>query len=172
MPGRIRLNYDPWEPNSVSALAETLTRATGMEWAGWHAGDVPTIRDAAVLAAFLPDEHGRRVLAGIMLLGEAITAEMLRQVPIAAIENSRNLTEQDVRDKIRKLTPLQDADRSEPDAFSDLVATHYKLWAAAVPHPVAAMAADAHVKPATVHTWVREARLRGLLPRTRRGKAQ
>jgi hypothetical protein len=113
------------------------------------------------------------VLAGVLLLSDAITGEMLRKVPVAALENSRNLTEAGGRPpEVDELHPLRDADRSDPESFSRLVAEHYRAWARVVPHPVAAMARDAEVKPPTVHTWVREARLRGLLPPARRGKAQ
>jgi hypothetical protein len=57
-----------------------------------------------------------------------------------------------------------------PEQISELVAQHYKTWARGVPHPAAAMAAEANAKLATVHTWIREARLRGYLPPAQRGK--
>ncbi len=121
---------------------------------------------------FREDESGRWVLAGVLLVGDAITAEMLRSVPVSVVEGAQNdQAAATAREELAKLTPLQDADRSDPEAFSQLVADHYKLWARAVPAPVASMAATAGVKAPTVHTWVREARLRGLLPRARRGKA-
>jgi hypothetical protein len=173
---RKKLTYDPWEPSFVNALARQLSDETGMEWTGRHQGDVSAVPEAALFSAFRTDDAGRQVLAGVMLMGDAITAEMLRKVPVAALENSRNLSQGNaddaVREELAKITPLQDADRSDPEAFSRLVAEHYRAWARVVPHPAAAMARHAGVKSPTVHTWIREARLRGLLPPAKRGKAR
>ncbi len=174
-----RLTYDP-ERSFVNDLTKTLTRETGLEWVPLHKGDSKSVPEAAIFHALRQDEGGRYVVAGVLLLadirpngpGEAITAEMLRKVSVSAMENARNLNDTDalLQAEKAKLPRLEDADRSDPGAFSRLVAEHYKMWARAVPHPVAAMAAEAKVKAPTVHTWVREARLRGMLPPARRGK--
>ena len=101
---------------------------------------------------------------------DAITTDRLKSVPVRALENSWNLTKNvDAREEIRDLPKLE-RDGRTPEEFGQLVAEHYKAWAAIVPHPVAAMAADAGVKAPTVHGWVREARLRGFLPPAQRGK--
>lgn len=180
------LEYDPEGSEAVNRFGELLDRETDLEWGGgWHKGTLSALPEAAVWAGFRTGENGRQVLAGIVIMGDAITADMLHSVPIAAMENGRNLgrrlvdnedlariANDVVREELAKLTPLQQADRSDPVEFSRLVAEHYKVWDRAVPHPVAAMAAEAKVKAPTVHTWVREARLRGFLPPARRGKAR
>lgn len=165
-----RKTRDPDERSLLSALTGTLNRETHLRWGGsaTPAGAPETMQ----LYGFREDENGRWVLAGLLLIDNAITAEMLRAVPVSAVESGQNdQAAEAAREELAKLTPLQDADRSDPETFSQLVAAHYKLWARAVPTPVASMAAAAGVKSATVHTWVREARLRGLLPPARRGKA-
>lgn len=106
----------------------------------------------------------------MLLLGDALTADLLRKIPVAELENSANITRvQQVREEIDRLPPLK-RDDMEAEEFSRLVAEHYRTWARVVPHPAAAMAADADVKVPTVHTWIREARLRGFLEAGRRGK--
>ncbi|WP_433369055.1 hypothetical protein ACQPZX_42740 [Actinoplanes sp. CA-142083] len=161
---------DPDDESLLLTLTRTLNRETNLRWGG---GAAPSrAPETLQMYGFREDENGRWVLAGMLLIDSAITAEMLRAVPVAAVENDRNdQFAESAREELAKLTPLQDADRSDPEAFSQLVAAHYKLWARAVPYPVANIAAAAGVKAPTVHTWVREARLRGLLPPARRGKA-
>jgi hypothetical protein len=128
---------------------------------------------ADLYAGFTRSPSGRLVLSGLVVLGGAITADMLRKVPVAALENSENIThQQSVREDVDRLPPLNRAEATSAEDFSRLVAEHYRSWARVVPHPAAAMAADAGVKLPTVHSWVREARLRGYLPPARRGKAQ
>jgi hypothetical protein len=158
----------------VNQLARDLNEMDGPDWAGWHYG--VSVPEAALFAKFVKNEAGRMVLAGVMLLGDAITADQLRKVPIAALENSRNLSQEGVaaydqmRVELAKLPPLVRDDLSGED-FSRLVAEHFKIWARHVPHPAAAMAVEWTVKPPTMHTWIREARLRGFLPPAKRGKA-
>lgn len=159
----------------MNALARKLDEEIGPSWAGWHYGTIKGL-DAALFARFVENDAGRQVLAGVMLLGDAITAEQLRKVPVAALENSRNLSHEglpayeQMRAELAKLPPLERGDLSGEE-FSQLVAEHFKLWARHVPHPAAAMADAWKVKPPTVHTWIREARLRGFLPPARRGKS-
>ncbi len=115
---------------------------------------------------------GRHVVSALLLVGEAITSDTLRRVPLAAMENAANLSREDVnRDALAALGPLSRDRADSAEDFSRLVAEHYKLWAVCVPNPAAAMAAEHKVKLATMHTWIRDARLRGLLPPARRGKA-
>jgi hypothetical protein len=111
----------------------------------------------------------------VMLLGGAITADLLRKVPVAALENSQNLGDvfSERYDQIHaELAKLPALERGKLDAedFSRLVAEHYKTWARHVPHPALEMAVRWGVKSPTMHTWIREARLRGFLPPARRGK--
>lgn len=170
---RERLEYDPQGPSFVNDLARKLDEIVGPSWEGWHYGD--SVPGAAMFARFVKSESGRYVLAGLLLLGDAITAEQLRKVPVTVLENSTNLSTEDayatMHEELDRLAPLQRVASMSPEEFSRLVAEHFKVWARYVPHPAAAMAAEWKVKAPTVHTWIREARLRGLLPPARRGKA-
>lgn len=175
MSERERLTYDP-DPNApsfVNDLVQRLDELVGPTWAGFHLGD-SRVSDAALFARWVETDSGRWVLAGVMLLGDAITAEQLRQVPVAALENSANLGTNRGRflldEQLPKLPKLEREAGIAPEDFSRRVAEHYRLWAAAVPHPASAMAVEAGVKLPTMHSWIREARLRGFLPPGRRGK--
>jgi hypothetical protein len=128
--------------------------------------------DVTARAAFRRTPAGRYVLAGLLIGGEALTADMLRQVPVAKLEELVNFEGREVFDEIEALPPLKRADAPDPEDFSHLVAQHYRLWAKVVPNPATRMAVRAGVNVSTVHSWIREARLRGLLPAAKRGKAQ
>jgi hypothetical protein len=123
-----------------------------------------------VRAAFRVTSTGRLVVSGLLIGGDVLTADMLRRVPIAQLEEMVNSEDYNPLEAIEALPPLRRGD--DPVEFSKLVAEHYKAWARAVPNPVAKMADRAGVKLPTVHGWIREARLRGLLPPAKRGKAQ
>lgn len=173
MTERKRWEYHPFDgPDDVNELTQKLVDLLGPDWAGWHLGDL--VPGAAVWAQFTETESGRQILSGLLLLGDAITADMLRKVPVSALENSESLTnraaEARLKDERARLPRLERDEDMSPEDFSRLVAEHYKAWARAVPHPAAAMAAEADVKPPTMHTWIREARLRGFLPPAKRGK--
>ncbi|MBN6051308.1 hypothetical protein JYK22_05130, partial [Nonomuraea sp. RK-328] len=141
----------------------------GDAWRVWHVGE--SVPGAGLAAGYTRDDAGRYVLSAVMLIGEAITAEVLRKVPVAALENSINIGATQVREEIDHLPPLKRTQGMDPEDFSRLVAEHYRTWKKAVPHPAGAMAADAGVSVGTVHNWLREARIRKLLPPARRGKA-
>ena len=74
-----------------------------------------------------------------------------------------------MRGELAKLPPLRRGDLSAVE-FSALVASHYKIWARYVAKPAAAMANEWDVNGNTVHGWIGDARLRGLLPEAERGK--
>lgn len=158
---------------SVRHVSDALAELLGGEWVGWHRS--VTVPDAAVWARFSEAESGRWVLSGLLLLGDGIKGETLRKVPVSVMENSHNLTQRqndaEVMDAIAELPPLRREPGMTPEQFSQLVARHYRAWAAVVPNPVASIAAEWKVKPPTVHTWIREARLRGFLPPARKGRA-
>lgn len=163
------------EPDDVEQLEQWLNERLGSRWDGWHEGHsgVPGV---ALFAQTKENRDGRTVLTGLLLLGKAITADALRKVPVTAIENSGNLGSggnwERMQEEKAKLPPLERRPDMSPEEFSQLVAEHFKMWAKYVPHPAAAMAAEWKVKAPTVHSWIREARLRGLLPPARRGKAK
>jgi hypothetical protein len=115
-----------------------------------------------------PNASGRLVATGIKLEANPVTVELLRKIPLAVIEAGGNLPK--LSDDPAALPPLRRDAGTDPQQFSKLVAERYKSWARLVPNPATAMARHAGVNPRTVHTWIREARLRGLLPPGRRGK--
>jgi hypothetical protein len=123
-------------------------------------------------AAFRRTPAGRYVLAGLLIGGEALTADMLRQVPVARLEELVNFEGREVFEEIDALPRLRRESGTDPEEFSRLVVRHYRLWAKVVPNPATRMAVRAGVNVSTVHSWIREARLRGLLPPAKRGKAQ
>lgn len=152
-------------------VIELLSDAFGEGWTLWDSG-----RGAPATYVFVQaktNADGRGVLAGLVLAGDGITAESLRQVPVSVIERvlgERSVgTEKDMRAELAKLPPLERGDLSAED-FSRLVAAHYKVWARRVPKPAAAMAREWGVNGNTMHGWIREARLRGFLPEAERGK--
>jgi hypothetical protein len=173
---RKRWTYDPFpagDATTINDLARKLGEELGGDWHGYFL-DV-AVPDAALVVRFSEGASGRRVLSGVLVLGDAITADQLRKVPVDALENSVNLGAENADAKkdadLAKLRPLVRTADMSPEDFSRLVAEHFKVWARYVPHPAAAMAAEWKVKAPTVHTWIREARLRGFLPAARRGKA-
>ncbi|TWG23576.1 hypothetical protein [Actinoplanes teichomyceticus] len=177
---KVRLDYDPHTkiPEgtlSIRHIEEALGELFGGEWSGRHRGRL--LDDAAVFSRFSESPSGRKVLTGLLLLGDATSAikgETLRKVPVARMENSNNLTrsywEGDLAAALKDLPPLRREAGMSAEQFSQLVAKHYEAWAPAVPSPAAAIAAEWGVKSATVHSWIREARLRGYLPPARQGR--
>lgn len=158
---------DQWQDMDEGEIEAALTSVFGGMWRSWRSEKAPFKRAAA---KFTEGKDGRLVMSGLLVLDEVITTDRLKSVPVRTLENSWNLTRSvDAREEIRDLPKLERGGRP-PEEFAQLVAEHYKAWAAIVPHPVAAMAADAGVKAPTVHGWVREARLRGFLPPAQRGK--
>jgi hypothetical protein len=142
----------------------------GDTWRTWDKG--VAVPGAELYAGYTKTDTGRLVLSGLVLLGDALTADNIHKVPITALENSVNISHDTVRQEVDQLPPLTRTPELSPEDFSRLVAEHYRTWARSVPHPAAAMAADAGAKLPTVHTWIREARLRGFLPPAKRGKAK
>lgn len=107
--------------------------------------------------------------AGVQLLiieGPRITAESLRQVPMAELERAY-LGETGSEKDPATLPRLERVGRS-PEVFSRLVAEHYRAWQQLDPHPAKRMAEEYGLKQTTVHSWIREARLRGVLPAAER----
>lgn len=145
---------------------EELERELGRLLPGGHWQVLPTENapDGVVAAQFTEGESGRLVLTGLVLLADRITAEQLRAIPVTQLERNANLARRDVHEQLDRLPPLKRTPGMDPEEFSRLVAEHYRVWVRAVPNPVAAMAKRSGVKLATMHTWVREARLRGFLP--------
>lgn len=165
----IHTTHAPGNPD-VPTVEAWLNERFGPRWLGWYAED-SGVRDTALFAQMKQNEAGRWMLTGLLLLGESLTADKLRTVPVTALENSSNLSAtQEFRAAVDALPPLKRTAEMSPEDFSRLVAEHYNTWARFVPHPAAAIAAEWDAKVPTVHTWIREARLRGFLPPAQRGK--
>jgi hypothetical protein len=134
----------------------------------WRSHPGPSGTD--LYARYTRTAAGRLVLSGLVLLGDVVTTDVMRKVPVVELENSVNLSRDDVTKEVRQLPTLERTPGMSPEQISELVAQHYKTWARGVPHPAAAMAAEYGVKVPTIHAWIREARLRGYLPPAQRGK--
>ncbi len=162
---------EPTEALTVPDIEQMLTGLLGGEGHGWHRGDAGA--DAAVWVQ-LDKVDGSLRATGVLLLGDVINVRDLAKVPLVAIENSVNLgvrkAEDVARDELAKLPPLERSPEISSEEWSERVAAHYRVWAQAVPNPGAAMAAEWRVNRQTVGSWIREARLRGLLPPARAKK--
>lgn len=125
-----------------------------------------TCVDRDVWVRFRPDPNGRQVLCGIRMERDAITSDDLRRIGVSRLEAIANgaAHRPDLPPLTRSVVP-------DAEAFSRLVAQHYQHWASTIPRPAAMMASIAGVPSPTMHTWIREARLRGLLPAARRKKS-
>jgi len=123
-----------------------------------------------VRAEFGEQENGRLVVTKLTVTGTAeqpVNAEILRALALGRLEAQQNAG----RDIPRPLKPLTRPDGRDPDGFYQTVAEHYRWHVAQSPAPAVHMALEAGVPVTTVHRWVREARLRGMLPPGIRGKA-
>ncbi|MFD8563894.1 hypothetical protein ACFV1N_42055 [Streptosporangium canum] len=164
----------PEDPKTGNYFLQDLEEKLKEDFGGdaWRIWEVDaTVPGAGLAAGYTKTEAGRYVLSAVMLVGDAITADVLRKVPVAELENSINISASEVREDVDKLPPLRRTPEVSAEDFSRLVAEHFKTWRRGVPHPAGAMAADAGVSVGTVHNWLREARIRGFLPPAKRGKA-
>jgi hypothetical protein len=154
-------------------LGDLFTELFGGFWIGRDPGVV--LAEHVLLTQSKRAPSGRRVLTAVLVMGDSVTADLLRKIPVAAMENSVNLSNAEARKKLkegaRDLPPLERQPGQSPEDFSRLVAAHYTLWASLVPHPAPAIASEHSVPVPTVYTWIREARLRGFLPPGNRKKS-
>ena len=150
-------------------ISDWLAGRFGGAWMPWHGGPA----DTRLWAQFQADADGRTVLVGMLLLSGGITCDVLRRVPVGALESAAREAdfggEQQLETELAKLPALQRGDLP-PIEFSRLVAQHYRLWARHTSRPAAAMMRASGRKSGTVHGWIHEARQRGLLPEAERGK--
>lgn len=143
-----------------------LTKIYPGTWRSWDSGAVLPHHEVSM--RFTETSTGRTVLSGLVIIGESITADDLRALQVRHAENTHNLSNTTRRAELERLRdalpPLVREPDTTPEQFSRLVAAHYRAWAALVPHPAQAIAKEYGINVPTVHTWVREARLRGMLP--------
>lgn len=109
-----------------------------------------------VTATFEPDQYGRPMVVELHLSGRSITTDDIRRIPIVQWKTEL-VTE-------RPVEPITRRTGESTDKFSARVASAYIAVAAFSPRPAALLAEASGVPLPTVHTWIREARLRGLLP--------
>jgi hypothetical protein len=122
--------------------------------------DTPALPDWLSVRFGTDPVTGRRIVVEMHLKADHITGGMVRSIPFARIEADANATPEDMP----TLPPLARPAALPPAEFSQLVADHYRAWAARSATPVAEMARVSGIKSRTLHCWVREARLRGFLP--------
>lgn len=136
----------------------------------WHAVDgLPG--PARVYVEWGEDEAGRRHLAGLLVHGGPVTAELLRSIPVGRIENVANAEPVDAEQFRQQLVPLRRRQGEDPDEFTSRVAFYYRFFAAISSKPAKEMAEHVGAPVSTVHGWIREARMRGKLPPGKKGKA-
>jgi len=127
---------------------------------------IPVDGQVGLWARYRRDRTGRLIVCGLKIEANAITADALHGIPLSRIEAIAN----GAGGEVDNLPALVRAPGMDPAAFSAIVAAHWRCHAARSPHPGAYMAEIAGVPVPTVHSWIREARLRGLLPAARRRK--
>jgi hypothetical protein len=118
-----------------------------------------------------PDSNGRKLIVGMHVDGTPVTSDLLRSLPIGRIETALNGDPIAVEQFLAELQPLTRRRGQDPDEFAALVAAYYNAFAMISPKPVKKLAEHAKIPLPTAHGWVREARLRGKLPKGQRGKA-
>jgi hypothetical protein len=162
------------KPADIDAqkIAAWLSGQFGGTWNHFEGGP-GGVPDANLWAQFRPDDDGKLVMVGMLLLADGITAARLRSVPVGVLEDAAAQIEgggeAQLRAELAKLPPLERGDL-DADDFYRLVAEHYKVWARHGRQPVAAMVRETGEKSPTVHAWVNRARARGFLPPVERGK--
>jgi len=132
---------------------------------------VQGINGTDVYVHFTQVEDGRNVVNGLMMLGDRVSPEQLRDVPLAQVEHLANApADVDAEEFIQGLQPLQRRNGEPPEEFAKRVAWYYRIFAATSRSPAKAIAEKSNVPVKTVHWWIQEARRLGALPPGRHGK--
>lgn len=144
---------------------------------GWFAW-VDDNRPTAVKVRVHEGDDGRVRVVGLELDG-AVSAEVLRAIPVGRIEAAANAELHTTGP--RRTGPLatatipaalrSNAVQGYPDAFYDAVASTYRHLAGTSSRPVGDLAEANDVPVTTAQRWVKEARRRGLLAPGHPGKA-
>lgn len=161
----------------VAATAQLLTERFSGEWLAleWLSAED---EGAKLFAQFKPDAYGRKVVTGLLLIGSVITADSLRTISVGSLESmvmemghgGPDEAAAQLRHDLAQLPTPGREGRTKAE-FLRVVADHFKVWARYTPSPATQMATEWRVNRATMASWVRSARLAGLLPPARRGKA-
>ncbi|MWA02183.1 hypothetical protein F8568_017735 [Actinomadura sp. LD22] len=157
-----------WKMPKYEPGADELWDRLGEDWQavdGIHPG-------ARVYVRWRTEAGARPVVTGFCAAGD-ITTDVLRAVPVSRLENLRVLLDQarSKDDFLAELVPLTRHKGEAPEEFSNRVAYYYRIFAASSSSPTKDLAEHSGVPLPTVRGWIREARLRGLLPPGTRGKA-
>jgi hypothetical protein len=165
MDGVTELAAQPYEPGE-----DDLWDRLGSE--DWRAVD-GIHPDATIYVRWREVEGERPQVTGLCVVGEKVTADVLRSIPVSRLEAiAPTLVAQMAEGSaLSGLEPLARREGEHPDDFSKRVAQHYRRFAAASSKPTKDLAGHAGVPLPTMRSWIREARLRGYLPPGTRGKA-
>ncbi|GAB7053211.1 hypothetical protein [Catenuloplanes indicus] len=147
-------------------IAEQLKAQFGGAWTQWP-GDDAGIPGATLWTQHQPDEHGRPVITGMLLLTDRVTTDALRKIPASALEDAlAGVGTSKQAEDLAALPPLERGSLSKGE-FLTLVAEHFKTWSRYSPKPSRDMARASGHPENTIYSWIREARLAGLLPPAR-----
>ena len=136
----------------------------------WRAVD-GVIDDARIYVKWTYTDDGRSHLSGLHISDVPITADLLRAIQVGRLENAGQNLADATLGFLQDLIPLRREKGEDPDAFADRVAKYYKMFSGISSKPAKMISETSGVPLATVHGWIREARLRGKLPPGKRGKA-
>lgn len=178
------------EERTQPAPRWTLPKREGSDdrtWAGlgdeWRAVD-GVLEGHRIYVKWTYTEDGSSHLSGLHVSDVPITSDLLRAIQVGRLENlGRNMADlaaAKLYDAIAGLPtpeggglapPLRREKGEDPDVFADRVAQYYRAFAGISSKPAKMLSEASGVPLATVHGWIREARLRGKLPPGKRGKA-
>ena len=156
--------------------AELIEEEDGA-WYMWvdHDND-PSTPPIRVRLGQSPD--GRLHVEALHIEGEPVSASQLRSIPLGRIEAHANAVlhpdgAEYVVEGQAVIPPhlFELGGRSRPDEFYAEVAAIYAGLVSHTHQPVAVIADANNVPRTTAHRWVKEARVRGMLPPGRPGKA-
>jgi hypothetical protein len=130
-------------------------------------------------------EDGSSHLSGLHIADVPITSDLLRAIQVGRLENAgRNLADLAAEKLYSAIAtglpaseggglapPLRREKGEDPEVFADRVAQYYRVFSGISSKPAKMISVASDVPLATVHGWIREARLRGKLPPGKRGKA-
>lgn len=163
-----RTSADAWRLPEFGKTKDELWGRLGEEWQA-----VNGVRPDVQIYVRWQAEEGSSRLSGLCIIGEDITTDVVRSIPVGRLANLPGLIAEGVSREqfLSELAPLIRRKDDDPDEFSNRVAWYYRVFAASSPRPAKDIADHSHVPVATVRGWIREARLRGKLPPGKRGKA-
>lgn len=104
---------------------------------------------------------------GLLIQGEGLSAEMLRDIPLGAITRAANTPipgHTSLDGLIASLPRLERSAFSTVDDFAAAVATQYRAFNAAGQSPAKAIAERSEVTSRVAHSWIKLARRKGLIP--------